>query len=849
VAILELAPEDGEHIGPYRIVRLLGRGGMGEVFLCWDPDLQRSVAIKRIRHDSELGPTLRQRLLREAQTAGSLHHPSIVVVYHLLKCAGDDCIVMEYVEGQTLAEALRDGPLELKRAVGLAKEVAAGLAVAHAAGIIHRDLKAENVMITPAQAAKILDFGLAKPMGIKAVDPALTATGHVVGTRRSMSPEQLRGAEVDGRSDLFSLGVLLYEMLTGSSPFQGVNAPAILCQMFRSGAPPRLVALLERLLAQDPAARFQTAAEVVRELEAIAAALSPPGPESEETLSALPTETMGRWGGGSRPFVVPSVPAPALSLEEVPQPRRRHLSKVGVIVLLSLLVAGAILFWWYTTRPKLRRIFVAGPELIRDNPQDRPIAASLQVAVLNILGSLKGIAPIDPSDAEGSPRTPREIAQATAANDILIILPEREGSGTRGWINLRLIRDGQELTADRFPASLDPQATLEFNKNLDTKVRALYPDNPSKPSASPSANFLNARLRAADEAIKIYQSRRDTKSRDRAFRLIEQAEAVSQGDFRPLQERFLFELAEGELGMAAITLSRLEDLMPSHTLYLALRVQLEEAQEWLAEALSDQLTVVEEIPSWTNLLTLAKLEERQGLVPDARRHLGRILKDSPDNTWAKERLAELELDFGDPEAAEKIYRDLIAHATDPISNIRLHDNLGAALVLLHRYKEAIGTFSEALAIDPKDINTLINMADSENGLCQKDRAHAHYEEVLQLLKSKPSTEEFDPSDETIKAQCLAQLGDTMSAVAIVARNLRENPDDATLLQTAALVFTLAGNNDQAIGYIERAIEKGYRRTWFTFPPYAPLFRNQKFKNLMAGESLRSSACQENRAAL
>ncbi len=278
------------------------------------------------------------------------------MVYDLLKHEGDDCIVMEYVEGETLAAALSKGPLEPGLAVRLAKTVASGLAAAHESGFIHRDLKAENVMITPGQEAKILDFGLAKPIGITGDDSSLTAVGCVVGTCRSMSPEQARGAEVDERSDLFSLGVLIYEMLTGSSPFQGSNALATLTKVIserppcldtlRPGLPPRLVALVFRLLAKEPDDRPQSAVEVARELDAIAAALAPSGdPALEETLSALPTDAIRLWGGNSTPPVAAPPQRPAsLPSEGLPSPGRQHFLRPAILSSLAALAVGSILF-------------------------------------------------------------------------------------------------------------------------------------------------------------------------------------------------------------------------------------------------------------------------------------------------------------------------------------------------------------------------------------------------------------------------------------------------------------------------------------------------------------------------
>jgi serine/threonine protein kinase len=439
VALFELPSEDGEHIGPYQIVRALGRGGMGEVFLARDPRLNRSVAIKRIRHDSATTPVLRQRLLKEAQVVGGLQHPAIVLIYDLLEDDGDDCIVMEYVEGSSLAERLNDGgPLEPALAARLAEEIASGLAAAHGARIIHRDLKSENVMITPSGSAKILDFGLAKPIGTAVGDSTLTAVGCVVGTCRSMSPEQARGAWVDERSDLFSLGVVLYEMVTGISPFQGANALATLSKVIsesppcvdtlRPGLPPRLVALLFRLLAKDPDARPASALEVARELHAIAASLSPTGNlDPEETVSAMPTDAIGRWGSGSRHPVARLPTAPEPQPEALPQlGRRRRLVKA---ISLSLLALASAVFVYQSyvsrTRVKLDRIVVPRPDA-GDDPQLQLAASGLLNASLATLGSLQGIAAIDPLEIKGSPKTLKEIARIAAADEVLVIGLEKE---------------------------------------------------------------------------------------------------------------------------------------------------------------------------------------------------------------------------------------------------------------------------------------------------------------------------------------------------------------------------------------------------------------------------------------
>ncbi|MEM1205672.1 MAG: protein kinase [Acidobacteriota bacterium] len=261
-----------EKIGPYRVYERLGVGGMGEVYKAYDDRLDRWVAIKRIRPDREDAEDNRERFKREARATARLNHPSIVHLYGIFQEGDSDCIVMEYVEGPTLDKVLKEGALDPLRVANLGHEIAAGLAEAHANGILHRDLKAENIIITRKGRAKILDFGLAKPILNSELDPVLTGKGQLVGTSRAMSPEYVSGEKVDHRSDLFALGVLLYECLTGQSPFKAHNTLATLKQVMlfkpppvkqiNGKVPPELSDLIDRLLAKEPKDRPQSAHEV-----------------------------------------------------------------------------------------------------------------------------------------------------------------------------------------------------------------------------------------------------------------------------------------------------------------------------------------------------------------------------------------------------------------------------------------------------------------------------------------------------------------------------------------------------------------------------------------------------------
>ncbi len=266
----------GAEVGPYRVVAPLGAGGMGEVYRAHDPRLGREVALKLLPEAQASDPERRRRLAQEARAASALDHPNVVAVYDVGEHEGVPYIVMQLVEGRPLRE--RIGQLRLREAVTLGIQVADALAAAHARGIVHRDLKPENVVVTERGVAKVLDFGLAKlvegdwretPTEDK--DALVTRDGQVVGTVAYMSPEQAEGRPVDARSDLFSLGSVLYEMVTGERAFPGKSRASILSAILRDdpvpagerkkGVPPPLDQVLARALRKDPDRRFQSAAD------------------------------------------------------------------------------------------------------------------------------------------------------------------------------------------------------------------------------------------------------------------------------------------------------------------------------------------------------------------------------------------------------------------------------------------------------------------------------------------------------------------------------------------------------------------------------------------------------------
>ncbi len=279
-----MVPRVGDKIGPYEILGRLGSGGMGLVFSAWDSRLQRDVAIKLLREEFAT-PGMRQRFLQEARAASRLNHANICTIFDIGEQEGDPYLVMELLKGETIRARIARGPVAVEDLLSVAIEAADALIVAHGRGIIHRDIKPANIMLVEKSAGrfqtKVLDFGLAK---VEKGDGAetrfdLTSAGTTVGTVAYMSPEQARGEPLDARSDLFSLGIVLYEMATGELPFQGATSALVFVQLlsqrpepvrdFNPDIPKDLEKLILTLLEKKRSDRFQSAAELVEALQKI----------------------------------------------------------------------------------------------------------------------------------------------------------------------------------------------------------------------------------------------------------------------------------------------------------------------------------------------------------------------------------------------------------------------------------------------------------------------------------------------------------------------------------------------------------------------------------------------------
>jgi hypothetical protein len=345
----------GKTVQQYQFLEKLGSGGMGEIYKAQDTRLNRFVAIKVLTTASAGDPDRRRRFMQEAQAASALNHPNIITIHDVLSEGNSNYMVMEFVQGKTLADLIPKGGLRVPFLLKLGLQMTDALAAAHAAGIIHRDLKPGNVMVTESGLVKILDFGLAKltdraPLSQAAAPGDVTQTiaqqpltieGSIIGTVSYMSPEQAQGHKVDTRSDIFSLGVVLYEMVTGTRAFTGDSALSTLSAILRDEArpipeivpdtPPQLEALIARCLRKNPDERFQT----MRDVQAAMAAL-----KHDSDSGLLYRAPMSTLQEAARPAQGKEGPPPAKAASRTPL-----IAAAGVVAL--LLIGGGV---WLATR-------------------------------------------------------------------------------------------------------------------------------------------------------------------------------------------------------------------------------------------------------------------------------------------------------------------------------------------------------------------------------------------------------------------------------------------------------------------------------------------------------------------
>jgi serine/threonine-protein kinase len=861
------------HIGPYRIERTLGRGGMGVVYAAWDERLRRRVALKQLLPEA-VDSRHRERFRREAQAIARLDHAAIVQIYDFLETPDGDWIVMQYVDGPSLAERLRRGPLPPAEVAAVARDVAGALAAAHEQGLLHRDLKTENVVLPPGGGAKVLDFGLAKLFVRDDPGDAETAglTAGIAGTYRAMSPEQANGLALDPRTDLFSLGTLLYEAATTVSPFQAATPVATMTRVcthqqapaheIEPAVPAPLAELIDGLLEKDPARRPASAAAFLRRLDSVstpgalsAAAAAAYPPEAATALSTDLPPTLGVSPSGGRPL-------------------RRLFIAAGLA--LGALAATALLL--RSSLPAREPLYVVVPRPVLgtgaapandgDNGPERLAAAALHATLLRSLASLDGIVVLaaDPTEENAAPQ---RLAQVHAADEVLTSSLDCAASRCLATLRRQRGADGRLLDVQSFEASADDVRLLATA--ADTYLKAGYPgfasrrgirslsvrtedytrflqaqrrwDKERPADLAPllaelaavragSPLFVDAYLLEARLASRRFFETREAVDLDRSLALIDQARSLAPGDALPLAVLFKVAVDAGRLDRAEAAAAELERLVPGDVGALHRRAVLAEARNQGPRALALLRQAVDRRPAADYLMDLANMELRQGETAAARKTLAGLLRRLPAHLGGEKLLAQVELESGSPARAAALYTDLLRRRR----GFAELSNLGLARLLLHDWDGAAASLAEASAQAPKSAPAALNLADALTLAGRRREAAALYARVLDLVAQDPVSGFWQTL--SVKAQALAHLGRAAEAAAAIQQATAAAPGNPQLAYEAALVYALIGDRASAQASAARAVSGGFDRRWFAFPWFDSLRQTPDWNRLLTAPPAR-----------
>ena len=487
--------------GRYEIRSLLGVGGMGEVYLAYDSKLRRQVAIKLLPPELTQDKDRLARFEREAYAASSLNHPNIMTIYEIGEEGRTHFIASEYIEGESLRQRMRFA-LELRETLGVISQIADALSVAHEAGIVHRDVKPENVMVRRDGYVKVLDFGLAKlahesaPPPVENNDeaptrvaPVNTQPGMVMGTASYMSPEQSRGLDVDSRSDIWSLGVVLYELVAGKLPFEGSTTTDVLAMilhreppsllLYRSSLPAELERIVEKALAKDRDARYQTAKDFSVDLKRLKQHLEV---ESELERSVTP-EAGASVGTRSSAGVIPTNPSTVVhtvsSAEYVVGEIKRH--KLAALALAAVVLVGlvAVAYFGYFGRRStaITSVAVLPFANLSGDPNMEYLSDGLSESLINSLSqlpSLKVIARSSTFKYKGKEVDPQEVAKALGVQAIVTGRVMQRGDQLQVSAEMVNASDKTQMWGEQFTRKVTDALSVqtEISQQIAEKLRS-----------------------------------------------------------------------------------------------------------------------------------------------------------------------------------------------------------------------------------------------------------------------------------------------------------------------------------------------------------------------------------------
>jgi serine/threonine-protein kinase len=730
----ELVSAESRTIGRYRILRQLGVGGMGEVYLADDPLLGRQVALKRPSQAWMTDPDAVVRLRREARAVARLTHPNIAAVYDLIETDEGAYVVMEYVEGGTLADRPANQALPLARVLDIGIQLAGALAEAHAHGIVHRDLKPANVSVSPTGRVKVLDFGISKSRqpvdgdGPTLERHTLTDPGRMMGTPGYAPPEQLLGRPTDARADVYALGVILYELASGRRAFAGHDTMAValvsltepvpaLAQV-APGAGPELSSIVARATAREPGERHASASSLLEELARLRDALNAGAAVGTQSWPTELAEAVTMPPGSSArseppvPKSPPATPGPA-----APPSRRRAPRLIAMIaggVVLVSLTAGGLLLRSRSDDEVARvspatgvvRVAILPPVNLSGRAENDVIGAGIADSLFNDLVALSAVAVVPRAEVRRYTAPDRDAlaaARTLGASHVVDASVQRAGETVR--VNARLLSsDGTVIWKDALEQPLS--SIFDLQRRLSEAIVGGLPLRLSESErdrlARPSTTNISA-LEAYWRGRTLLEQADDPERLSGAIAAFEQAGSLDSG----------FADAFAGLGEACWErYSRTKD-----------RVWADKAVRANEEALRIDPTRV------PVLIGLAVAHQRTGRRDAAMAELRRAIGIQPTNDDAHRILATVLAEVGKPDEALAAYARAIALRPGFSGN---HEALGRYLYQLGRFPDAIAALKKATELNPSGAGGFQALGTVYQVVGDLPNARANYQRALQL---------------------------------------------------------------------------------------------------------------------
>lgn len=839
----------GGDLGPrYHIEALLGEGGMGRVYKAYDRELNRTIAIKVVREGMMGDAKALSRFKQELLLASKVSHKHILRIHDLGEVNGLKFITMAYVEGQDLHQLIRENPkLPLERVVDFATQLADALAAAHAEGVVHRDLKPQNILVDKADQLYVSDFGLARSVAEGAV--GMTQTGVFLGTPRYMSPEQAEAKPTDGRSDLYAYGLILYEMVTGDVPFSGKTTLELMYQRVRErpkspkalnpALPNWLVAIIMRCLERDPAARYQNAYEILADLKTSGTQGGTSRVFSRTGSSiqiALPQFASRRWV-----WAAAGVAAAIAIAASIPRVRHSIFGPKGPTARSA--VAGV---------PPLstgRFVAVLPLQVLGDSSQLDYVAKGIEEALSAKLFQLKDVrvAPEEAADQAKQNQPLPKIARVLGANLIVHGTLQGAGDKIRVVMNLDDVPDGKTVwskefdgvTGDLFTiedqiytqlvAGLDVNPTSDELASAETRPTdniAAYDlylrgrnalrghDSQSIQSAldyfdqavKSDARFALAYTGVADASLRMYKIKKDPFWTQKALVAAQQAQQLN--DKLPEVHATLGSVyrATGKYSESIAELKRALALAPNSDDFYRRLGDVYLGSGDAPQALDAYQKAVKLNPYyWVDENALGAAYAQVGDYQKARQAFQQVAVLEPDVDAGFENIGNMYLQQGQYQESIPYFQKALQ--VEPYFST--YTNLGTSYFMLKEYPQAVGMFEKAVELNPNDADVILNLADAYSGLAEKDKARTAYQRTISTGFKQLETNPQDANVMSDIGLAYAKTGNASQAVSFIRQARSIDKGNVSYVYAQAEIEAILGRKSDALNNLREALEKHY----------------------------------------